>query len=160
MAVEIGNLKGTNLKVVGDEFNVIACFRVMVSNHSDRFWVEFLRLVCSKLYGKVTADSCAWFKVMAMVYDLVPHIVFGTTYPICISFMKAIQCKEIDVCLIHHVERKCFRINYIQLVAVMPFSICDMDTGRNTSTKIQESMHLDCALAVLAQSPCCQDNAC
>ena len=48
--------------------------------------------------------------------------------------------------------------------------ICDLITryqkidaaivASNASTKIQQSMHLDCPLAVLAQSPCCQDNAC
>ena len=42
---------------------------------------------------------------MTMVYNLVPHIVFGTAYPISISFMKTIQSKEINVCLIHHIER-------------------------------------------------------
>ena len=73
---------------------------------------------------------------MAMVCDLVPHIVFGAANPISASFMKAIQGKEIDVCLIHHVERKWLRHNLIQLVTVMPFTICNMDVGRNASTKI------------------------
>ena len=69
----------------------------------------------SQLYGKVTADSCACLKVMAMVCDLVPHIVFGAANPISASFMKAIQGKEIDVCLIHHVERKWLRHNSLPL---------------------------------------------
>ena len=42
MMVEISNLKGAGLKVVGDKICIITCYRVMISNHPDRFWVEFL----------------------------------------------------------------------------------------------------------------------
>ena len=42
MMVEISSLKGAGLKVVGDKIRIITCYGVMISNHPDRFWVEFL----------------------------------------------------------------------------------------------------------------------
>ena len=73
---------------------------------------------------------------MAMVCDLVPHLVFGAANPISASFMNAINGKEIDVCLIHHSERKWLSPDPIRLVTVMPLTICNMDVGRNASRKI------------------------
>ena len=132
----------------------------MISNHPDRFWIEFLRLMGSQFYDEIATDSCTWIKVYTMVNDLVSHIVFGTTYPICTGFVKAKQSDEINVCFVHHIERKWLRHNLIQFIAVMPFSICNMDICWNASTKIQQCVHFVCAFAILAQCPCSQNNAC
>ena len=81
-----------------------------------------------------------------MVYDLVSHIVFGTTYPIGASFIKAVQGKEIDIRFIHHVERKWLWYNLIQLVTVVPFAICNVDIGRNASTSPMPMLLEQCSL--------------
>ena len=56
----------------------------------------------SQFYDKIATDSCTWIKVYTMVNDLVSHIVFGTTYPICTGFVKAKQSEEINYCPITH----------------------------------------------------------
>ena len=132
----------------------------MISNHSDRFWIEFLRLRGSQFYDKIATDSCTWINVKTMVNDLVFHIVFGTTYPICTGFVKTKQSDEINVCFVHHIERKWLRHNLIQFIAVMPFSIRDMKVGWNASAKVQQGMHLYCSFAVFPQSPGSKNYAC
>lgn len=67
MMVEISNLKGAGLKVVGDKICIITCYRVMISSHPNRFWVEFLVSVVL-LYQIV--KFIAWYEVDDMSKDV------------------------------------------------------------------------------------------
>ena len=67
MTVEISNLKGAGLKVVGDKFHTIACYWAMISNHPNRFWVEFLVSVVL-LYQIV--KLIVWYEVDGLNKDV------------------------------------------------------------------------------------------
>ena len=67
MTVEISNLKGAGLKVVGDKIRIITCYRVMISNHPNRFWVEFLVSVVL-LYQIV--KLIVWYEVDGLNKDI------------------------------------------------------------------------------------------
>ena len=67
MMVEISNLKGAGLKVVGDKICIITCYRVMISNHPDRFWVGFLVSVVLLFQN---AKLIVWYEVDDMSKDI------------------------------------------------------------------------------------------
>lgn len=65
--VEISNLKGAGLKVVGDKIRIITCYRVMISNHPNRFWVE---IPVSVVFLCQIVKLIAWYEVDDMSKDI------------------------------------------------------------------------------------------
>ena len=71
MTVEISSLKGAGFKVVGDKIRIITCYRVMVSSHPNRFWVE-IPVSVVLLYKLV--KLIAWYEVDDMSKDIFAHV--------------------------------------------------------------------------------------
>lgn len=73
--------------------------------------------------------------------------------------MESEQGIEIDIRLVHHVEGIRLRFNDIQLIAVVPSAMRNVDVSWNASAKVKQCMHLHASLAVFPQSPCGQFDA-
>ena len=67
MTVEISSLKGAGFKVVGDIIRIITCYRVMISNHPNRFWVE---IPVSVVFLCQNVKLIAWYEVDDMSKDI------------------------------------------------------------------------------------------
>lgn len=48
--------------------------------------------------------------------------------------MKSKQCFEVNIRLVHYIKSEWFRCEHVEFVAIMPFTISDMDVGRYTSS--------------------------
>ena len=83
MMVEISSLKGAGLKVVGDKIRIITCYGVMISNHPDRFWVEFLVSVVL-LYQIV--NLIVWYEVDDMSKEI-----FADVHNLAVSAAKLLN---------------------------------------------------------------------
>jgi hypothetical protein len=73
--------------------------------------------------------------------------------------MESEQGIEIDIRLVHHVEGIRLRFNDIQLIAVVPSAMRNVDVSWNPPAKVKQCMHLHASLAVFPQSPCSQFDA-
>ena len=71
MTVEISSLKGAGFKVVGDIIRIITCYRVMISNHPNRFWVE---IPVSVVFLCQNVKLIAWYEVDDMSKDIIADV--------------------------------------------------------------------------------------
>lgn len=74
--------------------------------------------------------------------------------------MKPKKRLEINIRFVHDIEGEWFRRKFIKFIAIVPFSVGYMDVGRNASSQVKQSVHFDCALAILAQRPRSEYDAC
>ena len=88
MTVEISSLKGAGLKVVGDKIRIITCYRVMVSSHPNRFWVE-IPVSVVLLYKLV--KLIAWYEVDDMSKDI-----FADVHNLAVSAAKLLNQFQIE----------------------------------------------------------------
>lgn len=70
--------------------------------------------------------------------------------------MESGQCLEVNIRLVHHIECEWFGCKIVEFITIMPFSISNVDIGRNASSQIKQCVHLDCAFAVFTQCPRCK----
>ena len=94
---------------------------------------------------KVTRDArllvCS--RQCPMAEDFIPHILLRPAYPIGASYMEAEQSIEVNIRPVHHVEGIRLRLEDVQLVAIVPPAMCNMDVCRNAASEIQKGMHPD-----------------
>lgn len=132
----------------------------MTCNHTYGLRIESLGLGGCQSYGEIAIYPCSSIELLPVANYFVTYIVFRSADPICTHLVKTEQCFEINIRLIHHVERKWFRTKAVQFVAIMPFAISNVDACRNTSTKIKQCVHLNGSFAVLPKGPCRKHNTC
>lgn len=73
-------------------------------------------------------------EVRSQVNHLISHIVLRAAYPKGDGFMKSVEFFKVNIRLVHHVEGKRLWFMEIQFIAVVPFSVNDLDVCGDVAT--------------------------
>ena len=157
MSVQAGDLGCADVEVVRDKHDFFPSLFVIEADSAYRFRIEINRLGC-QTDCEITRDArfLVCFRQFPMAEDFILHVILRPAYPIGTGYMEAEQSIEVNIRLVHHVEGIWLRFEDVQLVAVVPPAMCDMDVGRNAASEIQKgcaSSLLPCYISPVPTSP-------
>ena len=122
-------------------------------HHPEGLWVELGGLVAGQPDGVVAAQPRGGVDVVVGLHHLVAHVALRPRDPIGIVPAYPVESREVNISLVHHINRPWDYLHDIQHVAVVPLAVGDMDEGGDAAPQVEDGVHLDRAPAVLAVRP-------
>ena len=140
--VEHGNRQSRNFQVVGQEDQLFAGFRIVVSDFPKEDGKRLPRFGESRFSNMIAAQAGKpVHRLRVMPREL--EIGFCTGDKECSGLGNQRQSREVHVAAIHEIKSPCFEKEAVEPSHVVLSLSGDVDAGRNRATQVDLGVHLD-----------------